>query len=211
MKQKYTLNIADMQLNVVADMPAEQVNKIAGILDRKMREFYLNSRYCTKNEAALLCALEFCSERLETNERLNDLQALTAKYETVLQALQERNQTLQEELEHVRSENALLRSLVSVKPSEGEAPEAAQEPAPAVPISAADFFAEVANATEGSTTEADAQEAPADKEDTLPSPPPADTPSTAEPHLSAREEADAKRRIRRGTMFDLLSFDDEDN
>ena len=37
MKQKYTLNIADLQISVISDAPAEDVTKIGGILDRKMR------------------------------------------------------------------------------------------------------------------------------------------------------------------------------
>ena len=40
MKQKYVLNIADLQINVVTSAPAEDVEKISGMLDRKMREIY---------------------------------------------------------------------------------------------------------------------------------------------------------------------------
>ena len=65
MKNKYALTIADIQLDVLSEAPQNEVDKISGIVDRKMREIYLNSRSCTRNEAALLCALEFCAERLE--------------------------------------------------------------------------------------------------------------------------------------------------
>ena len=60
MKQKYTLNIADLQISVISDAPADEVEKVGMILDRKMREIYLKSR-CPKTEAALLCALSLAS------------------------------------------------------------------------------------------------------------------------------------------------------
>ena len=43
MKQKYTLSIADMHVNVVTEASRETVDKIVGMLDRKMREITLNS------------------------------------------------------------------------------------------------------------------------------------------------------------------------
>ena len=43
MKQKYTLLIADMEINVVTDEPQESVEYIVGILDRKIREIILKN------------------------------------------------------------------------------------------------------------------------------------------------------------------------
>ena len=54
MKNKYALTIADIQLDVLSEAPQKEVDKISGIVDRRMREIYLNSRSCTRNEAALL-------------------------------------------------------------------------------------------------------------------------------------------------------------
>ena len=76
MKQKYTLNIADLQLSIISDAPAEEVQKLSGILDRKMREIYLKSR-CPKTEAALLCALEAVADRaVERNIGARGLRAV---------------------------------------------------------------------------------------------------------------------------------------
>ena len=57
MKQKYTITVADMDLNIISDASPDEVENIVGILDRKMRDINLKSPRCTKNEAALLCAL----------------------------------------------------------------------------------------------------------------------------------------------------------
>lgn len=184
MKQKYSLNIADIQLDVVADAAPEEVERIAGMLDRKMREIYLHSRSCTKNEAALLCALEFCSERLAGQDRLNELEELSGKYSEVLKLIREKNEELAGEAEKLRSENALLRSLLTDK-GESAAPAADKTSLPETeeevkkPVSAKEFLRQVADAQYG-----DEKEAP------------------------ASEEAAAPERRKAGSMFDLLSFDE---
>lgn len=184
MKQKYSLNIADIQLDVVADAAPEEVERIAGMLDRKMREIYLHSRSCTKNEAALLCALEFCSERLAGQDRLNELEELSGKYSEVLKLIREKNEELAGEAEKLRSENALLRSLLTDKgesvasaadkTSLSETGEEAKKP-----VSAKEFLRQVADAQYG-----DEKEAP------------------------VSEETAAPERRKAGSMFDLLSFDE---
>lgn len=76
MKQKYTITIADVQMNIITDEAPEAVETVVGILDRKMREISLKSgNRCPKNEAALLCALDYCAERTKLQEIVNKLEA----------------------------------------------------------------------------------------------------------------------------------------
>ena len=76
MKQKYTITIADVQMNIITDEAPEAVETVVGILDRKMREISLKSgNRCPKNEAALLCALDYCAERTKLQETVNKLEA----------------------------------------------------------------------------------------------------------------------------------------
>lgn len=135
MKQKYTLNIADLQISVISDAPPEEVAKIGGILDRKMREIYLKSR-CPKTDAALLCALEAVADRLCLTDRAAELEDKCAKYGVVLDSLKDRNAELMAELDRLRSENEVLRSLLT--------PDSI--PAVPQPISPAEFFSRVADA-----------------------------------------------------------------
>ena len=135
MKLKYTLNIADLQLSVISDAPADEVAKIGGILDRKMREIYLKSR-CPKTEAALLCALEAVAERISLTDKAADLEDKCAKYNDVLDNLKDRNAELSAELERLRNENGVLRSLLT----QDNIPVAPQ------PISPAEFLSRVADA-----------------------------------------------------------------
>lgn len=204
MKQKYTLNIADIQLNVVSDAAPEEVERIAGILDRKMREIYLHSRSCTKNEAALLCALEFCADRLGSQDRLTELEELTGKYDEVLKLLRSKNEELGVELGKLQSENALLRSLLTdkgehpIRSAEPVAPTAAApaaeapaipESAPARPVSAKEFLRQVAEAQYSNEPAPEA--AP-----------------VAAPATASEESAAMPERRKTGSMFDLLSFDE---
>ena len=136
MKQKFTLNIADIQISVIADAAPEEVEHIRGLLDRKMREIYLKSR-CPKTEAARLCAKDFAADRMNLQAQITELDERCEKYALVLENLKERNADQNAELERLRSENAVLRSLLTKDVDAPVAPD---------PISPADFFAEVAAA-----------------------------------------------------------------
>lgn len=158
MKQKYTLNIADLQISVISDAPADEVEKIGGILDRKMREIYLKSR-CPKTEAALLCALECVADRISLTERTSELEDKCAKYGVVLDGLKDRNDELSSELEKLRHENAVLRSLLT---------QGGQSTAPVSPdpISPTEFLSRVADAQNETAAEATpepVEEAPAEE------------------------------------------------
>ena len=89
MKQKFTLNIADIQISVVADAVPDEVEHIRGLLDRKMREIYLKSNRCSKTEAALLCARDYCADKLKAQRRVKRLEALNAEYEMRIAELEE--------------------------------------------------------------------------------------------------------------------------
>ena len=89
MKQKYTLTIADMRLNVITEEPRESVDKIVGILDRKMREITLKSKKCPKSEAALLCALECCADKLAMKTELEEVTSRAENAEAEIARLEE--------------------------------------------------------------------------------------------------------------------------
>ncbi len=110
MKQKYTITVADVQMNIVTDEDSEAVVAVAGILDRRMREIYLQSgNRCPKTEAALLCALDYCAER-------NKLQALVNEYEAQLANTE--TAELEEELAVVKAENEELKKSLEVADKE---------------------------------------------------------------------------------------------
>ena len=50
---------------------------------------YLRSNRCSKTEAALLCALDYCSDKLKAQRKVKKLEALNAEYEMRISELEE--------------------------------------------------------------------------------------------------------------------------
>ena len=187
MKQKYTLHIAGIQISVVTDASPDEMERIRGLLDRKIREITLKSR-CPKTEAALLCAMEFAADRISLQDQVSALEDRCDRFELENAGLRGKAAELNAEIEKLKSENAVLRSLVT-------AGGAAVSPDPISPTA---FFAEVA----------DAQAAPAAP--TAPAAPvPADDDDGEAPIPSA-EKRSRRPGSRVGLMFEQLSFDDAD-
>ncbi len=199
MKQKYTLSIADMEINVVTDEPQEAVEHIVGMLDRKIREISLKSKRCSKNEAALLCALDFCADKVKCKEQIEELEEELAQANSraktaseKLEYVQKHAERLEREKSLMEAENAKLRSLLDDARVGKKAVEETAAAPEAVPVSVAaesvhempvgDIYAATADAA------AESAEKPAEK---------------------AEESAKKKpQKNRVGSMFDLLTFTD---
>lgn len=102
MKQKYTIVVADVEMNVISDEPAEAVEALVGIVDRKMREIGLMSKRCSKSEAALLCALDYCSDKIKAQRKVKALESKLALTEAAVEELEAENEELRRELEALR-------------------------------------------------------------------------------------------------------------
>ena len=116
MKKKYTLSIADVQLNVTVDESPETVEYIVGVIDRKMREILLRSKYCPKTQAALLCALDLCAEKVKAKEEIESLKDELSSLEDAIKAAEEKQRradaftaALEEEKARLQDENQKLR------------------------------------------------------------------------------------------------------
>ncbi len=103
MKQKYTLFIADMHVNVVTEASRDTIDRIVGMLDRKMREITLQSKKCPKNEAALLCALEFCADKLAMKEEVEALEESVANKDKEIASAEKKIAKLEEEIAKLRA------------------------------------------------------------------------------------------------------------
>ena len=98
MKQKYTIRVADLEMNVISEESPEAVEALVGIVDRKMREIEGASKRCSKSEAALLCALDYCSERIKAQRKIKTLESRLQIAETTVEELELENEKLRAQL-----------------------------------------------------------------------------------------------------------------
>ena len=110
LKQKYTIVLGDVEMNVICEESPETVEKIVGHVDRKIREINLGSSRCSKHEAALLCALDYCTEKLNLQAKLNEVEEQNDKLFRALERLQRENEKLGEtlDLEQTRTRDLTL-------------------------------------------------------------------------------------------------------
>ena len=129
MKQKYTLSIADVDLHVTVDEAPETVEYIVGIIDRKMREILLKSKYCPKTQAALLCALDVCADKVRTKAELDALRDELTSIEEQLKKEEEKLRraealtvALEKEKARLEIENMKLRAAIEQAQKTGSIP-----------------------------------------------------------------------------------------
>ena len=192
MKQKYTITVADMQMSIISDASPDEVENIVGMLDRRMRDINLKSPRCTKNEAAILCALSYCSERIAMQEAFKKVEKDAFRFAGENEKLKKTIEGMQEELETLRKDASVMRSIldraaISAAPASPVQEKPKYVPKPFVKkeedqISAFDNVPEEAVATEAAPVE----EAPAVE-------------------IEAKKPS-GKNRV--GNMFDLLTFSD---
>ena len=199
MKQKYTITIADIELNIVSDAAPDEVENIVGMLDRRMRDITLKSPRCTKNESALLCALSYCSERLAMQEAFKKVEKDAFRFAGENEKLKRTIEELEEELDTLRKDAAVMRSILENS--------AAHTAAPAEPVEEPKHVAknpEAAKAEEEEIAQLSAFDA-TPEQPTAPVPAAEEIPAAEEAPKKAQKPA-AKNRV--GTMFDLLTFSD---
>ncbi len=208
MKQKYTITVADMELSIISDASPDEVENIVGILDRRMRDINLKSPRCTKNEAAVLCALSYCSERIAMQEAFKKVEKDAFRFAGENEKLKKTIETLEEELDNLRKDAAVMRSILDRAALTATVP----QPAPVAPAAPAAPVAAPKKAEEAEQLSAFAPVASAAVEN-QPEQPTAPVPPAvvAEEGTEATEAKKAQKpsnKNRVGNMFDLLTFSD---
>lgn len=102
--QKYNVRIADMELNLISDASPEEVKAVTEDLNRSMRAILDKSSGCSTGEAAVLCALSDCSEKLTLTEKLKNLEKATAGQAEEIERLKKSVESLQEENNRLRKD-----------------------------------------------------------------------------------------------------------
>ncbi len=213
MKQKYTITVADMELNIVSDASPDEVENIVGILDRRMRDINLHSPRCTKNEAAILCALSYCSERIAMQEAFKKVEKDAFRFAGENEKLKKTVESLQEEIDRLRKDAAVMQSILDRAVAVDRDEVKAEAPARVryVPKQFPDK-----QTAEGS----DEPERAVEEETPVAEAPAVPAPSAAVPAVAPEQDdsvfvLDAARKDKRtgkkssvGAMFDMLTYED---
>jgi len=201
MKQKYAITVADMELSIISDASPDEVENIVGILDRRMREINLKSPRCTKNEAAILCALSYCSERIAMQEAFKKVEKDAFRFAGENEKLKKNIEEMQEEIDRLRADAAVMRSILdhaaanAANAAETEKKEESRR------------FAKTENARE--TTAPMPMGDQLSAFDTLPvAEEPREAEKPAEDKSDSQRGDKSKTKNRVGSMFDLLTFSD---
>ncbi len=133
MKQKYTVTVAGMTVNIISDEQEEYVNGLVRLLDQRIEEMVSGNKRCSKTEAILFCAIDYFDDKIKNSLRF---------------------QHMQETIEKLEAENASLRAMLGM-PAHEQAAES-NEPSPAEETAALD------EAAAGATAEKSAEK-PAEK------------------------------------------------
>ena len=208
---KYKLSIADLEINVTTSEAPDMVHTLEGMLDRRIREIIAKSPRCSKSEAAILCALDYCAESIKGETKTRDMEHEYVQMSRSLDALKQENAELTEQLEKLRRENAVMSDILS----KAAAPvvESAEVALPVTEEVADGEQIALALPTQP------AEETPA--EDTAAEPPAATDVMFEGEHAEAAEEKPVKKTRRSsrskvtassknkvGDMFDMLTFKD---
>lgn len=198
MKQKYTITVADMQLNIISDASPDEVENIVGMLDRRMRDFNLKSPRCTKNEAAILCALSYCSERIAMQEAFKKVEKDAFRYAGENEKLKKTIEVLQEELDTLRKDASVMRSILD------------RATISATPASDArsDEKAKYVPKPFKVTEEAEQATVSNDVAESVPAPEQPSAPVVEKPTVEIDNSKKGTKKNHMGSMFDFLTFGD---
>lgn len=75
MKQKFSITVADIKMNIICEESQEIVDTVVSELDKQIRSLTAASgNSCTRTEAALLSALDYSARCMRLQQRVNELE-----------------------------------------------------------------------------------------------------------------------------------------
>lgn len=101
MKEKYTVEVAGLQISIVTDEDETYIRTIADKLDEQMRSVIMSKGRCTKTEAAIFCALDCMDERSKTEREMEIIRRQLAAY--------------MKDIDDLKAENDELKKLLGTK------------------------------------------------------------------------------------------------
>jgi cell division protein ZapA (FtsZ GTPase activity inhibitor) len=221
MKQRYTLTVANSEINIVTEEPRENIDAIVGIVDRKIREIYLHSKgECSRSNAAILVCLDYCAAKIELQKTIKNLNCEVERLNILNESAAREIAALERELEALRSAMNTNTNKATTKKAQNDqirldeidAEEVIEEAIEEVVEEVVEEVAEevVEEATEEAVEEAvkeTVEEVAAEEPVTEEAPAPEEELVTEEAPAAEKPKVTLKKKKVRA-MFDMISFDD---
>ena len=182
---RYTITIADVDLYINTDESPKMVETLVSTVDRRMRDIAVMSPRLSKSESAILCAIDYCADKLKGETHAKEMEQQIAALSAELESLKQAHAELIAEAEEVRRENRVMNALISKNLSMAASMQSAAAPTTGEQL-AIETSAEVVPATEVMFEGEDAAAAP----------------------KKARRPRANKANDKMGDMFDMLTFKD---
>ncbi len=122
-KKRYEIVVAGCQLAIISDEREDFVNSVVETIDREIREVTAATRRSSNLDAAILCAIEYYSEKVKAEKRARNLETQISLYDANLRRFREENIALREKLEALGASTDAL-------PAKTEEAAPAKEPSP---------------------------------------------------------------------------------
>ncbi|MBR6915991.1 MAG: cell division protein ZapA, partial [Clostridia bacterium] len=90
-KRKIDVEIAGLKMSLVTDETESFVDSVVRRVNDFMNSLLQSSRNRTRLDAALLCALDFCSDKLTAEKRVRNLEAQISLYDVNLRKARAEN------------------------------------------------------------------------------------------------------------------------
>ena len=110
---KYTITIADIDLNIHTEESPEMVETLVSTVDSSFRSIAAMSPRLSKSETAVLCAVDYCAAKIRGEARTKELEAELERVSAELDKLRMEYDTLASQAEEVRRENRVMNDIIS--------------------------------------------------------------------------------------------------
>lgn len=95
-KRKIEVDIAGLQMTLVTDEPEAFVDSVVRHMNESMNALLSSGKNRSRLDAAILCAMEFCSDKLTAEKRVRNLEAQISLYDVNLRKARSENAELRE-------------------------------------------------------------------------------------------------------------------
>ena len=98
-KKRYEILVAGCQLAIITDEREDFVNSVVETIDREIREVTAATKRSSNLDAAILCAIQYYSDKVKAEKRARNLETQISLYDANLRRFRKENIFLREQLE----------------------------------------------------------------------------------------------------------------